>query len=162
MNQGAMLSIPYYAETEADMECVDFNQTFVPSTVVGVNSASSHKETVFDFIRMLLSEEVQLVDTQDGFSVNQNCIEKEMVYDKFKDSILSMATDDAVMQYEALTSEQLQRFKELLLTLDHRYNYDIVILQMILNSMEGYLDKTMDLDSFVSEVESQVSMYLAE
>lgn len=162
MNRGIMLSIPYYAETEANMECVDFMQTFVPSTVVGVNSASSHKETVIDFIRMLLSEEVQLVDTQDGFSVNQNYIEKDMVYDKFKDSILSMATDDAVMQYGALTSEQLQRFKELLPTLDHRYNYDIVILQMILNSMEGYLDKTMDLASFVNEVESQVSMYLAE
>lgn len=157
-----LIAVPYYAQTKEGMQCENYHQILIPSSVVGINASSSHKEVVKDFVRTLLGDEVQSVANQDGFSLNPEVIEKNFVYDRFKDMGVVLSMGDSMAFFEPVTEEQLGAFKMILTTSEKTYSCDAVVFQMIVSGVSKYLEGRLEIGQFAQEMENQITTYLAE
>lgn len=68
-------SVVEQAEGELEADLVALNQTFMPYGSIAINKACENKETALRFLELALSEEIQVSDNYDGFSVSQNALE---------------------------------------------------------------------------------------
>ena len=58
---------PYAVAELLNANVVSVENAFYPKMVIGINSRSEHVEIAKDFLRFALSEELQRVDTYEGF-----------------------------------------------------------------------------------------------
>jgi len=69
--------IPYSVEGKQGVICESYHDYFQGLGEIGIRKGTSVEEEAENFIRVLLSEEVQDVNSKDGVSVNPKVLEKK-------------------------------------------------------------------------------------
>jgi len=139
---------------------------FIPSCVMGINAAGQQQELAKEFIKTVLDKTVQYSDLQDGFPVNKDAIEKNIL--RHDDMYISFINDDEE------TGEQL--FMEmgwpspgvfravcaLFDKLETPYMPDDTLMEMILDETEGFFTGSLSARETASAVAARLELYLAE
>lgn len=171
--QGIMgMMVPYYSMRANQEEPTDVNGFYVPHDIAGVNKASKQKELAQEFIKTLLSEEVQSLDMGEGFPVNEKAM------DAFVQSVeetpdtesgiqigISSATEEGSSAPVSITlpyRSEVKALTELGKKLTKPVQTDDVIGEMMLDEAKNYFDGTSSSEEAAKAAASKADTYLAQ
>lgn len=156
---------PYAVAELLNANVVSMEKAFYPKMVMGINSKSEHVETAKDFLRFALSEEVQSVDTYEGFPVNAKALETQAAADRSMAEAYTTYDIDgntaefAIKSYSEETAKQLMDLcREAHLCLKE----DTQIETSLTESLQAYLQGQATMEDAMDAVEGSLKMYLAE
>lgn len=143
---------------------------FVPHGIVGINNASENTELAEEFLKVLLSDEVQNYDLMDGFPVNKNAAEKlkeQGIADSNSDEntamIISGEDEDGNTYTISMPSvEEIESFLEKNNELKQAAKTDSVLQDMIMEEAKAYYEGSQELDATVQAIKAKVDTYRAE
>jgi len=147
---------------------------YVPGTILGVNAAAASLDGAKDFVKYVLSEDVQANELGDGFPVNSAAFESlsrpagvtgEEGEMKAAISVTDQRTGE---QVEAELSsgwpsdEFMTAFKNTLRDVSVPVKTNAVIREMIIDETSGYLVGKSSIDDTVRSLAQKMELYLSE
>ena len=173
--QGMM--VPYHYLRREGASPSDVNGIFVPHDIAGINKASKNTELAEDFVKMLLSEEVQSIDVENGFPVNEQAMEAwiqsvEETPDE-EGGGLSIAVGRASSDggegeasgEEVITfphQSEVKSLAEIGKKLTVPVQKDDIIGEMILDGAKAYFDGGTTAEEAAEDIAEKADTYLAE
>lgn len=140
---------------------------YLPKGMVGVNAGSSQKELAQEFLKFLFSEEIQSLDLNDGFPINERSLEewcqKEAPADGMGLAIVGTSNEDGEM-FSATepVGAQIQPFAQFGREADTPVMIDDILLEVILDEGIAYCKGEKSLEEAVSSITGKVRTYLSE
>ncbi|MBE5963049.1 MAG: carbohydrate ABC transporter substrate-binding protein [Lachnospiraceae bacterium] len=158
------LSIPLYQMEKQDGIYTDIQSQYVPSAVAGINSASKNIELAESFIKTVLSTELQSMDLEDGFPVNEDALTSWIEKCSDQDMQYSMAiyVDGEDIELECVDSSEANDLAECIRTLDQPVSYDQVLLNLIMKEMKPFFNEQISEEEAVQKIVNIVDAYLEE
>ena len=157
--------MPYAVAELLNANVVSMENAFYPKMVIGINSRSEHVETAKEFLRFALSEELQSVDTYEGFPVNAKALETQAAADRSMAEayttydIDGSSVEFAIKSYSEETAKQLVDLcREANLCLKEDTQIEISLTE----SLQAYLNGQASVEEAMDAVEGSLKMYLAE
>lgn len=143
-----------------------FGQAFHPALQAGIYSKSGNQDTAKDFLRFLLSEQVQGRDYYEGFPVNAASLETLAAADRSKYAAEAMIDIGdgmtEVFTIAAFGEKDAQKLKGLCKTVYVMAKEDDKIREELTAALPGYLDGSSTLEETLDKIEGGLKMYLAE
>lgn len=155
----------------------DVNEIYTPHDIVGINKASKNIELAEEFVKVLLSEEIQSVDIEGGFPVNMPAM-KAWIDDIDEEpgenaaeigvSSSASATEDGergepVEDIIRLPSKsEVQSLAELGKKLVVPVQKDDIIGEMILDGAKTYFDGSRSAEEAAADIAEKADTYLSE
>lgn len=144
----------------------DDKNFFVPGSVVGICSSSDDKKLASAFVKEMLSEDVQKIDTNDGFPVNKNAYE-EFIIDSNPDVTIATGFtaangEEVELAIDWPLKEELAQLKGWLEKASVPQNLDEDVKQIIIDNGKAAVSGEKDVETCVKEVVQKLSLYLAE
>ena len=178
--QGMMM--PFHFLRKAQLKPADVNGIFTPHDIAGINKASENPELAEEFVKMLLSEEVQSVDVEGGFPVNVQAmdtlvqsVEETPDENGAAVSIASSSSsatvdgeenqDAGTIQEETITlppRSEVQLIAEMGKKLTVPVQIDEIIGEMILDGANTYFDGSRSAEEAAADIAEKADTYLAE
>lgn len=128
---------------------------FLPINIAGINSYSSNKETAKEFIKTLLSKDVQTLAQNDGAQpINKEAFKSDLDddYDIDMDTLkLKSLTDDEKSELITLTE-----------SLNTPVNRDLSIKNIIFEQLASSLNGSISLDEAKGNIINKLELYLKE
>lgn len=146
-------------------EFTSFEGCFTPISQMGICSKSKYMETAKDFLRYVLSEEVQKADLYSGFPVNSGALEKQKGADRSSaEAETTIRADDGEVDFviKDFSPEAAEKLAELCRGLVRPVKEDSKIREVLTESLGGYLEGTRSKEDTIQMVEDALKMYLAE
>ncbi len=147
-------------------EYAAFEDMFYPVTQMGICSRSKYQDTAKDFLKFVLSEQVQDMDNYDWFPVNRNSLVTQSQKDRSDYmAVVSFIADDGQYThfeskpYSQETAAQLVKLCE---ALKKPVKEDAKIREVLTECLGGYLDGTQSKEDTIQKIEAGLKMYLAE
>lgn len=172
------MMMPYHYMRKTGAEPSDINGIFTPHDLVGVNQASKNMDLAEEFVRMLLSEEVQAIDVECGFPVNEKAMDAliqsvdETPDEEDSQMTISSAasatdgeTDDVEPEVESITlphRSEVQSLADLGKKLTVPVQKDDIIGEMILDGAKTYFDGSRTAEEAAKDIAQKADTYLAE
>lgn len=158
--------LPISAANLAVGSYTGFEAAFLPRLKMAVNQKSEHQKTAKDFVRFVLSEEVQSVDHYEGFPVNAVSLETLAASDRSGAEAYTTITvgDGAEEDFyiRDLPKEDAERLKELCRSVHVMASKDGKIREELIAALPDYLAGTKTLEETLDRIEGGLKMYLAE
>lgn len=127
-----------------------------------INANAANKEGAWEFLRFLLSEEVQESMMAE---FNSMTVKKSVYWAVVDGEILNGPTDKSIQimfRDSPLTREKAEEIAALMEDV-HALPYKTeVILGIVLDEVQGYFDGSMDISQVVDKIENKVGLYLKE
>lgn len=143
-----------------------FENRFDPSALMGICSKTEYMDTARDFLKFALSQEVQDVDSFNGFPVNRASLKKLAAKDRsqFSAATMIMSDDGGYIEFDskAYPQETADALAALCETLDKPIKEDSKIREVLIECLGGYLDGSRSREDTVQKIEDGLKMYLAE
>lgn len=142
-----------------------FNQnTFIPSTILGINAQTEKKELAEDFLAFCLSWEVLEYNFKTGLPVSVKAMDKNAsIPDDEKNSRYAyMGSDDGSLDVLYPSKKYNEEMKALYASLNKPYCGDDTLLDMIIEDSAGYFKDTASLESVMNVLQSKISTYQSE
>ena len=156
---------PYAVAELLNANVVSMENAFYPKMVMGINSQSAYSETAKDFLRFALSEQVQSVDTYEGFPVNAKALEIQAATDRSNAEAYTTYDIDGssvefpIKSYSAETAQQIAAMcRNATLCLKE----DDQIEAALTESLPSYLQGQATVEEAMDTIEGSLRMYLAE
>lgn len=156
---------PYAVAELLNANVASVENAFYPKMVIGINSQSEHAETAKDFLRFALSEELQSVDTYEGFPVNAKALENQAAADRsMAEAYTTYDVDGSSVEFviKSYTQETAKHLMELCRTADLCLKEDDQIEISLTESLQAYLQGQATVEEAMDAVEGSLKMYLAE
>ena len=144
---------------------VSVENAFYPKMVIGINSRSEHVEIAKDFLRFALSEELQSVDTYEGFPVNAKALEMQAAADRsMAEAYTTYDIDGSTAEFaiKAYSEETANHLMELCKAATLCLKEDTQIETSLTESLQAYLNGQASVEEAMDAVEGSLKMYLAE
>ena len=157
--------MPYAVAELLNANVVSMENAFYPKMVIGINSRSEHVETAKDFLRFALSEELQSVDTYEGFPVNAKALETQAAADRSKaEAYTTYDIDGSTAEFaiKAYSEETANHLMELCRAATLCLKEDTQIETSLTESLQAYLNGQAGVEEAMDAVEGSLKMYLAE
>lgn len=157
--------MPYAVAELLNANVVSMENAFYPKMVLGINSRSEHVETAKDFLRFALSEELQSVDTYEGFPVNAKALETQAAADRSKaEAYTTYDIDGSTAEFaiKAYSEETANHLMELCRAATLCLKEDTQIETSLTESLQAYLNGQASVEETMDAVEGRLKMYLAE
>lgn len=157
--------MPYAVADLLNANVVSMENAFYPKMVLGINSRSEHVETAKDFLRFALSEELQSVDTYEGFPVNAKALETQAAADRSKaEAYTTYDIDGSTAEFaiKAYSEETANHLMELCRAATLCLKEDTQIETSLTESLQAYLNGQASVEEAMDTVEGSLKMYLAE
>lgn len=157
--------MPYAVADLLNANVVSMENAFYPKMVLGINSRSEHVETAKDFLRFALSEELQSVDTYEGFPVNAKALETQAAADRSKaEAYTTYDIDGSTAEFaiKAYSEETANHLMELCRAATLCLKEDTQIETSLTESLQAYLNGQASVEEAMDAVEGSLKMYLAE
>ena len=140
---------------------------FLPNTVLGVNSSSDVKETAEDFVKSMLSEEMQSGFLSFGIPVNKAAIlsaETEFEYGEVMGGYMLEGADGEMLSMDAVwpSREEFDAFEKMLDGVTTPAYLNDTIKEIIITQGVSALKGEKSIGSAVDEILNSVQIYLAE
>ncbi|BCN29724.1 ABC transporter substrate-binding protein [Anaeromicropila herbilytica] len=139
------------------------NNLFIPTGEVGLNAASKNKDIAKEFIKMMLSSEVQDTDTFDGFPITQSSL------DKAKENMLKDTSTYGTstrggkeITFSGASESEINGFIQKIKELNKPMQINQVINNMVLENALPYFTGKIDVNQAVDTILEKVNTYLEE
>lgn len=132
------------------------NNQFTPKGIVSINVASKKQDIAKEFIRVLLSEQVQKTNTSDGFPVNQKVLEE---FQKEKDDCLFTADSFEAVQP---SEDKRQEIVGIVKSVKTPTIMDETLQNLFVDEVNDYLQDRIDLETAIEKIMSKINVYLNE
>lgn len=165
------MTFPYGIMRELSLSPVSIQNLYHPVGIVGVNQNSTQKDLAEEFLKFLLSEEVQSVQQKEGLPVLADSMDglKEELDSTYMHSLGSgwrFETEDGEMEFiaygYAVTEEELQGLTDMSRTLTKPLIQDRAVWGIYQENAEKYLEGSIDVDEAVETIAQKADTYLAE
>ena len=157
--------MPYAVAELLNANVVSMENAFYPKMVIGINSRSEHVETAKDFLRFALSEELQSVDTYEGFPVNAKALETQAAADRsMAEAYTTYDIDGSTAEFaiKSYSEETANHLMELCQAATLCLKEDTQIETSLTESLQAYLNGQASVEEAMDAVEGSLKMYLAE
>ena len=157
--------MPYAVAELLNANVVSMENAFYPKMVIGINSRSEHVETAKDFLRFALSEELQSVDTYEGFPVNAKALETQAAADRsMAEAYTTYDIDGSSVEFDikSYSEETANHLMELCRAATLCLKEDTQIETSLTESLQAYLNGQAGVEEAMDAVEGSLKMYLAE
>lgn len=157
--------MPYAVAELLNANVVSMENAFYPKMVIGINSRSEHVETAKEFLRFALSEELQSVDTYEGFPVNAKALETQAAADRsMAEAYTTYDIDGSTAEFaiKAYSEETANHLMELCRAATLCLKEDTQIETSLTESLQAYLNGQASVEEAMDAVEGSLKMYLAE
>ena len=136
---------------------------YIPSAIAGINAKSGHIDIAKDFLKTMLSKDVQSVKLDDGFAVNVDSIEDTMETNaNFYMAMSNSDTPGEMLSGGIPGLEIQQKVLEMCLAADTPYMMNNTLAEMIADEAKGYFNGDKDLDQAIADIRERTRIYLAE
>lgn len=145
---------------------------FVPRTILGVNAASKQTDMARAFLGLVLSEQVQKNNFDDGMPVNAAAFSNGFVNPNpgdpdgmyYGSSWTGEDGEEISMELQVTWPSDafMENAENWITALDTPSASDEVVKQMVLDETAGYFDGTRTLDEAVTALREKLNIYLAE
>lgn len=145
-------------------ECVSAANKYTAHTIVGINNNSKNKDIAKDFIKLLLSEDIQKQANGYGVPINKKAFEDwsdKNTYNGYC-GITDSETDFMFMAEEPVAKEVLSKYQPIVEGADTLIDYDSTIYDMIVNQLDDFFEENITAASLVDNVNAKASIYLKE
>ena len=156
---------PYAVAELLNANVVSVENAFYPKMVIGINSRSEHVEIAKDFLRFALSEELQSVDTYEGFPVNAKALETQAAADRsMAEAYTTYDIDGTSAEFviKSYSEETAKQLMELCKAATLCLKEDTQIETSLTESLQAYLNGQASVEEAMDAVEGSLKMYLAE
>ncbi len=146
-------------------EFAAFENCFIPMVQMGICAKSGYQDRAKDFLRFILSEEIQQMDSYGGFPVNGAALDKNARKDRSEaEAETQIAADGGDVEFRigSYSQETADELTAMCRSLNKPAGEDEKIREVLTESMDGYLKGTQSLEDTVRKVEDGLKMYLAE
>lgn len=146
-------------------EFTAFGDCFTPISLMGICSKSKYMETAKDFLRYVLSEEIQGTDLYSGFPVNSAALEKQKTADRSQaEAETSIEVDGGEINFviKDFSPEAAEKLAAECRGLSGPIKEDGKIREVLIEFLGGYLEGTQSKEDTIQMVEEALKMYLAE
>ncbi len=147
-------------------EYTAFENRFQPYMQMGLSARSKNLDTAKDFMNFALSEQVQDMDSYEGFPVNRNSIKKLAEKDRSMYSASTMIStgDGGYLEFESkpYSREVAEQLLALCEKLDRPVGEDSKIRETLVESLEGFLNGSQSREDTLYKIEESLKMYLGE
>lgn len=173
---GDLVSLFSYYDTafEGKAEYVGFPSTLssgialAPSSLIGVSSASLHKEQAIDFIAFTVSDYCQSNAALSGLPINQNALEKRVdywasEYEKFGKSLVTVYNGARIeLSGNASAEYSKEHIFAAIDSADTLAIFDDTLFYLIFTESQSYFNGKTSLQQCLDTLQSKVQLYLAE
>lgn len=142
---------------------------FVPKVIAGINGRSNELEGAKEFVSFLLSQKAQETNQGTGLPVNRAAFEAMLADSKSMSMSSSWSTIDEDGNYQdidfditAPPSEELDRFRELVESLDTPCLTDAVMRELVMEQAGKCVTGDLSVEEAVNTIEQKMNLYLAE
>ena len=157
--------MPYAVADLLNANVVSMENAFYPKMVLGINSRSEHVETAKEFLHFALSEELQSVDTYEGFPVNAKALETQAAADRsMAEAYTTYDIDGSTAEFaiKSYSEETANHLMELCKAATLCLKEDTQIETSLTESLQAYLNGQASVEEAMDAVEGSLKMYLAE
>lgn len=130
---------------------------FTPSAIVSINSASKKIEPSEKFVKLLLDNNYQSNNQNEGLSISKSVLES-----KTSEDVAIFFSEQDYIYSESFSTESLRYYSALLSSLDTPINIDSKVKAIIYEQLQQYLDEEITLEEAVSACVLKVNLYLSE
>lgn len=143
-----------------------FDNAYTPMLELGINSSSNQKELAKEFLKFVMSSEVQDSDFYDGYPINVASLNTQKEMDRTNyEAYTEIELADGQHQ-EFVIGKFDEQAGEKLVTLckglTNRTAEDGVVKTAILEALPDYLNGSASVEQTVEKIEGILKMYLAE
>lgn len=174
--QGMMMPFHYLRKTQEKPS--DVNGIFTPHDIAGINKSSENVELAEEFVKMLLSDEIQSVDVEGGFPVNEQAVDAlvQSVEENPDENGAAVSIASSSSSADEEGNEEISN--EEVITLPHRsevqliaemgksltvpVQIDDIIGEMILDGAKTYFDGSRSAKEAAADIAEKADTYLAE
>lgn len=139
------------------------NNSFTPSVQLGINASSKQVDLAKDFISTLLSEEIQVVDMEDGFPVQSEALKKtsfDVSWDTL--SIYDADYNRKEVPLIQITGDRRTDLINQIKGLNRVSTNDDAILSVMTDMSADYFEGKMSLEDTVALIQNKLSLYTEE
>lgn len=158
--------LPISAANLVEGSYTGFEQAFIPNHQIGIYSKSNYQETAKDFLRFLLSEEVQGTDHYEGFSVNSASLESIAANDRSNyEAVTTIAMGEGgedMFYIRDFSEEDAAKLVQLCRQVNVIAREDGKIREELILALPEYLRGDASLEETLDKIEGGLRMYLAE
>lgn len=136
----------------------DYGNQYIPSINVGINARSNESELSKEFIKVMLSENVQDMDTGSGMPVNQNSFQKRLsIQEEYE-----IPSDALTLYIKQLSDQDKTEIADQMKQLSIPIHVDGVIMEAVFEELEKYIMGKTEMDEAVNQVVNHLQLYFAE
>lgn len=158
------LCIPVEVRNHSDKtRMVSVGKIYLPLTRTGINRSTANKEMAEEFVRCLLSYEVQKEELYDGFPVNKKALEAITEKEKEGFSVGSSVGDGSYEIHADWPDLKARReVASMIETLTLPAVVDETMMNMIVEGSRDYYDDKETVEAAADKILRKLSIYLAE
>lgn len=143
--------------------------SFSPAYMYGINSNTKHKEEAWEFIKFLLSEEVQSYERLYGIPINKSARQNKLEY-RFKEAKDYMNEFGDLYGYKVSIPEKyenqiknnIEKLNKIVPKLNNCNTYDIQVLKILNDETENFFNGNKSAEETSEIIQRKVEMYLNE
>ncbi|WP_066716001.1 extracellular solute-binding protein [Clostridium sp. Marseille-P299] len=139
----------------------DINDLFIPSLTVGLNSACKQKDLAKEFLKTLISDEVQKAVLGDGLPVNQKML-TELGKMDYSNSAISIYVGQEITSIEYPKTEEIEEVFERSKQLTTPLIYNKLLIDGIIDNITKYLNGDTSIDQATQDTLNLLNTYLSE
>jgi ABC-type glycerol-3-phosphate transport system substrate-binding protein len=139
------------------------DNVFIPSAIVGINAKAAHQDIARDFLKTMLSKDIQSVKLGDGFAVNVSALSDTMeLENNFFAMAMNAGFEGETLQAGVPGLEAQQKIFDLCLAVKTPYLVDDTLAEMVAGEAKGYFNGEKDLERTIADIRERTRIYLAE
>ena len=151
-------ALPITAARERKGAIKAINHVFKTNGLIGINSAGKQKELAKEFIKILFSREIQSLNLEGAFPVNQAAMEDWIRLDDENYCI----ADGGVITANYPGKDDRDKIYECVCAADQPMLNDMILMDMILDEAERYLRGDITAEQAASNTVASIHLYLSE
>ena len=139
----------------------DINDLFIPSLTVGLNSACIQKDLAKEFLKTLISDEVQKAVLGDGLPVNERML-TELAEMDYGNSSMSFFDGKDITSIEYPSMEELKEVFDCAKQLTTPLSYNKLLIDGIIDNITNYLEGEISIEQATQDTLNLINTYLSE
>ena len=132
-----------------------FMEGVIPSCQLVINKNSTMQDKCLEFFDCIFSEQVQIIDCNDGFPVEKKVLEEWVnVYEK-NDATVFEDDQGNIINLESITKEEISQLIKLLIEKDAIYYRNMDLLDTIIYETQKYIDGSKHIDDVLLSIQNE-------
>ncbi|WP_367932498.1 hypothetical protein [Enterocloster citroniae] len=156
--------LPLAVQRNHGFKMENLKDSYLPSGVVGINSASPRKDLAKEFVLYVLSVEVQSSDLADGLPVNALAAEAWVEREDSSSAMVSVSggEDGYTIAGAWPTKEERRMIFDAASRANKPVRTDRVLTEIIIDETKGYFEGSLSLEQAAQNAQNKANLYFSE